>query len=117
MAAGLAASGRSEGQSALPVFQLPVVAGNSGPSLTCRLIIPIFVFVFTWSSSPWVSLCLHDLLIRTPITEFKAHPNPVLLLWGFPGGSVGKESACNAGDLGSIPGSGGSPGEGNGYPH
>ena len=29
-----------------------------------------------------------------------------------PGGSVGKESACNAGDLGSIPGSGRSPGEG-----
>ena len=33
---------------------------------------------------------------------------------GFPGGSDGKESACNAGDLGSIPGSGRSPGEGNG---
>jgi len=30
------------------------------------------------------------------------------------GGSDGKESACNAGDLGSIPGSGRSPGEGNG---
>ena len=35
---------------------------------------------------------------------------------GFPGGSDGKESACNAGDLGSIPGLGSSPGEGNGYP-
>ena len=34
----------------------------------------------------------------------------------FPGGSVGKESACNAGDLGSIPGLGRSPGEGKGYP-
>ena len=31
---------------------------------------------------------------------------------GFPGGSDGKESACNAGDLGSIPGSGRSPEEG-----
>ena len=31
-------------------------------------------------------------------------------------GSDGKESACNAGDLGSIPGSGSSPGEGNGNP-
>ena len=30
--------------------------------------------------------------------------------------SVGKESACNAGDPGLIPGSGRSPGEGNGYP-
>ena len=34
----------------------------------------------------------------------------------FPGGSDGKESACNAGDLSSIPGSGRSPGEGNGNP-
>ena len=35
---------------------------------------------------------------------------------GFPCGSAGKESACNAGDLGSIPGLGRSPGEGKGYP-
>ena len=35
---------------------------------------------------------------------------------GFPSGSAGKESACNAGDLGLIPGSGRSPGEGKGYP-
>ena len=33
---------------------------------------------------------------------------------GFPGGSDGKESACNVGDLGSIPGLGRYPGEGNG---
>ena len=33
----------------------------------------------------------------------------------FPGGSEGKESACNTGNLGLIPGSGKSPGEGNGY--
>ena len=37
-------------------------------------------------------------------------------IWGFPDGSVGKESACNAGDLGSTPGSGRSPGKGNGNP-
>ena len=35
---------------------------------------------------------------------------------GFPGGSAGKESACNVGDLSLIPGLGKSPGEGNGYP-
>ena len=35
---------------------------------------------------------------------------------GFPSGSVGKESACNAEDPGSIPGLGRSPGEGNGNP-
>ena len=34
----------------------------------------------------------------------------------FPGGSEGKKSACSTGDLGSIPGSGRSPGEGNGNP-
>ena len=34
----------------------------------------------------------------------------------FPGGSDGKASACNAGDLGLIPGPGRSPGEGNGNP-
>ena len=34
----------------------------------------------------------------------------------FLGGSEGKESSCNAGDQGSIPGSGRSPGEGNGNP-
>ena len=39
---------------------------------------------------------------------------PVLL--GFPSGSAGKESACNAGELGLIPGLGRSPGEGKGYP-
>ena len=35
---------------------------------------------------------------------------------GFPGGSVGRESTCNVGDLGSVPGLGRSPGEGNGNP-
>ena len=35
---------------------------------------------------------------------------------GFPGGSAGKESTCNTGDLGSVPGLGRSPGEGKGYP-
>ena len=38
-------------------------------------------------------------------------------IWGFPGGSDGKESACNAGDPGLIPGSGRAPGQGNGNPH
>ena len=41
-------------------------------------------------------------------------PPPVFL--GFPGGSTGKESACKAGDAGSVPGVGRTPAEGNGYP-
>ena len=38
-----------------------------------------------------------------------------MYIQGFPCGSPGKESACNAGDLGSIPGLGRSPGEEKGY--
>ena len=40
----------------------------------------------------------------------------VIVALGFPGGSEGKESACNEGDQGSIPGSGRLPGKENGYP-
>ena len=40
----------------------------------------------------------------------KGKINPILKNWGFPGGSAVKASACNAGDLGSIPGWGRSPG-------
>ena len=41
---------------------------------------------------------------------------PTSVFLSFPGGSAGKESACNVGDLGSVPGLGRYPGEGNGYP-
>ena len=41
-------------------------------------------------------------------------PNPGILGGGFPGGSDSKESACKAGDPGSVPGLGRSPGGGNG---
>ena len=40
----------------------------------------------------------------------------IILYWGFLGSSVGKESACKAGDPGSVPGLGRSPGEGHGNP-
>ena len=40
----------------------------------------------------------------------------IIYFLGFPYGSAGKESTCNEGDRGLIPGSGRSPGEGNGYP-
>ena len=43
-------------------------------------------------------------------------PSPEDLPVGFPCGSGGKESPCNVGDLGSIPGLGRSPGEGKSYP-
>ena len=65
-------------------------------------------------------------LVPTPNTHIHTHTafscsfpiNSAMLhcLRGFPGGSDGKASACNAGDPGLIPGSGRSPGEGNGNP-
>ena len=52
------------------------------------------------------------------VTESKRSPDyfPTSLFRGFPGGSRGKESACNAGNPGSIPGPGRPPGEGHGNP-
>ena len=46
----------------------------------------------------------------------KLNSNLCSHIWGFPGGSEGKASACNAGDPGLIPRLGRSPGEGNGNP-
>ena len=50
--------------------------------------------------------------------RYTASPHQLSSLYvvGFPGGSEGKESACNAGDLGLIPGLGRALREGNGYP-
>ena len=57
-------------------------------------------------------------MVKETVILFKHWINITISLTvrGFPSGSVGKESACNAGDLGSIPGLGRSPGEGNGNP-
>ena len=52
--------------------------------------------------------------VRRSAGERDRLPTPVFL--GFPGGSDNKESACNVGDLLSIPGLGRSPREGNSYP-
>ena len=57
-----------------------------------------------WFKSWFVKICLRR----------DGLPTPVFL--DFPCGSAGKESACNVGDLGLIPGLGRSPGEGKGYP-
>ena len=58
--------------------------------------------------TPVGSLSQEDLLDKGRL------PKPVFL--GFPGGLDGKESTCNAGDAGLIPGAGRSPGEVNGNP-
>ena len=54
------------------------------------------------------------LYIRVSISVLQIRSLPSFL--GFPGTSDGKKSTCNAGDMGSICGSGRSPGEENGYP-
>jgi len=60
---------------------------------------------------------------ETPVHDSWARKIPwrrdrlsISVFLGFPCGSAGKESACNVGDLGLIPGLGRSPGEGKGYP-
>ena len=56
-----------------------------------------------WEDKPhWKKIFAKDISINGPN-----------LIWGFPDGSDGKESTCNAGDPSSIPGSGRSTGEGN----
>ena len=57
--------------------------------------------VYNWESKMFDQVCMFKVII---------HP------MGFPGGSDGKESTCNAGDLGLIPGSGRSPGGRQGNP-
>ena len=61
-----------------------------------------------------MSFPLFDSLVLIEIRGVDLELDKAIL--GFPGGSAGKESACNVGDLGSIPGLERSPGEGNGYP-
>ena len=50
------------------------------------------------------------------ITRLNTNHVAITTCQGFPGGSAGKESTCNVGDLGLIPGLGRSTGEGNNYP-
>ena len=68
----------------------------------------------------WLDLhAVQGTLESSPVSQFEIINSSVLRLQmvrGFPGGSEVKASAWNAGDLGSIPGSGKSPGEGNGNP-
>ena len=53
---------------------------------------------------------IYHLCVVMWVSDFLKFQSPHL--WGFPGDADGKESACNVGDLGSVPGSGRSPGEG-----
>ena len=59
---------------------------------------------------------VHEICKESDTTEELTLSTLYYIYMHFPGGSAGEESACNAGDPGSIPGSGRSPGEGIGYP-
>ena len=68
---------------------------------------------------PPAYICLLPLRASYPINTLKSTFFLAFVsqrTWNFPGGSGGKESACNAGDLGLIPGLGRASGEGKGYP-
>ena len=62
-------------------------------------------YVFKWANT--------STMLRPALTLTE---DLLILCYSFPGGSEGKESACNAEDPGSIPGLGRSPGQGNGNP-
>ena len=87
-------------------------------SLFCRLGVGIY---------PWASLiaqlvknppAMQETLFNSWVGKIRWRRDrlPTTGFLGFPCGSAGKESTCNAGDLASIPGLGRSPGEGKGYP-
>ena len=70
-------------------------------------------FLNSMNQDGWVTVESSDK--HGPLEEQMEHHSSILAV-GFPHSSVVKESACNAGDPSSIPGSGRSPGEGIGYP-
>ena len=59
----------------------------------------------------YIYMCIHICVYKHTHTHTHTY-----IVTPFPGGSDGKESTCNVGDLGSIPGLGGSPGRGHGNP-
>ena len=65
----------------------------------------------------WGAIAFSACLLRAyQILYTHTHTHVLCNIWGFPHSSVGKESACSAGEQGSIPGLGRSPGKGNGNP-
>ena len=63
-----------------------------------------------------LALSLSSALLASVLAPYSSNKLAYNMHKGFPGGSDGKESTCDARDLGSIPGLGRSPGEGKGYP-
>ena len=103
----------------MPSSSFQVVA-NGRISFSHMAVYWICCIFFIHSSTDGRLGCIHILAIVNNVAinagmqiSFRY---PIFISFWFPGGSDGKTSACNAGDLGSIPGLGRSPGEGNGNP-
>ena len=79
-------------------------------SSSCSIVDPLMAQLVEWRPIDFMNVDIPRLLVWFWLER------SALVAWGFPGGSDGKESACNAGDLCLILGSGRSPGEGNSYP-
>ena len=69
-----------------------------------------------WQNSKEIRHGTYKYLFQTSLSWVHLHLRCTNRYWDFPGGSDGKASACSVGDLGLIPGSGRSSGEGNGNP-
>ena len=82
----------------------PTISSSSPPSMPALNLFQHQSFPISWLFHQVANLC--------SFSPYKKEKK----LRGFPGGSAGKESTCNAGDLGLIPGVGRSPGEGKSYP-
>ena len=81
-----------------------------------------FFFLNSWASLV-AQLVKNPVAMQKTLVQFLGWEDTLQKRWanhssilGFPGGSDGKESTCNAGDLGLIPGFGRSPGGGHGNP-
>ena len=94
------------------------------PAKNKRIELKFLKYVYQCKITPFSSILKEKLLIllktmfRSSIVAWFRNLNLVSIktIMGFPGSSAGKESTCNAGDPGWIPGSGRSAGEGIGYP-
>ena len=74
------------------------------------------LYIYTHTHTPWSRIAESHGHSWVGKIHWRRDRLPTPLFLGFPCGSAGKESSCNAGDLGLIPGLGRSPGEGKGHP-
>ena len=99
----------------MPLFSLSVQHTSLWKTCVGTLLVVQWLRLLLMQGPQYRSL-VRELRSHTPHMRNKKINKAITLQLGFPCGSAGKESTCNAGDLGFIPGLGRSPGEGKGYP-